>query len=41
MLYSYMKYTNEPSMKTAMAYGCRQVDTFPDEINEKSVVFAI
>jgi len=41
MLYSYMKHTNEPSMKTAMAYGCRQVDTFPDEINEKTKVFAI
>ena len=41
IIFSYMKYTNEPSMKTAMAYGCRQVDTFPDEINEKSVVFAI
>ena len=40
-IYSYMKYTNEPSYKTAMAYGCRQVDEFEDEVNEITKVFAI
>ena len=34
VIYSYMKYTNEPSVKTAISYGCRQVDEFSDEINE-------
>ena len=37
-LYSYMKYTNTPSMKTAIAYGCRQVDAYEDEVTN---VFAI
>lgn len=41
MIYSYMKYTNVPSAKTAMAYGCRQVDEFRDEVNEITKVFAI
>lgn len=41
VIYSYMKYTNEPSAKTAMAYGCRQVDVFEDDINEITKVFAI
>ena len=41
ILYSYMKHTNEPSIKTAMAYGCRLVDSFDDEINESTKVFAI
>lgn len=41
MIYSYMKFTNEPSAKTAMSYGCKQVDTFADEINEITWVFAI
>lgn len=41
ILYSYMKYTNEPSCKTAMAYGCRQVDEFGDDVNERTKVFAI
>ena len=40
-VYSYMAHTNEPSCKTAMAYGCRQVDEFPDEENEITKVFAI
>ena len=40
-VYSYMKYTNEPSARTAMAYGCRQVDEFTDEVNEITKVFAI
>lgn len=41
VIYSYMKYTNEPSVKTAISYGCRQVDEFSDEINEITKVFAI
>ena len=38
---SYMKYTNEPSAKTARSYGCRQVDEFADEVNGITKVFAI
>lgn len=41
MVYSYMKYTNEASAKTAIAYGCKQVDEFSDETNEITKVFAI
>lgn len=41
IVYSYMKYTNEASAKTAMSYGCKQVDEFADEINEITKVFAI
>ena len=41
MVYSYMKHTNEPSARTAMAYGCKQVDEFADEVNEITKVFAI
>ncbi len=41
VIYSYMKYTNEPSAKTAMAYGCRLVDEFADDENEITKVFAI
>ena len=41
VIYSYMKYTNEPSVKTAISYGCRQVDEFSDEINEITKVFTI
>lgn len=41
IVYSCMKYTNEPSAKTAMSYGCKQVDEFADEINEITKVFAI
>ena len=37
----FMKYTNEASAKTAMSYGCKQVDEFADEINELTKVFAI
>lgn len=40
-IYSYMKYTNEPSAKSAMSWGCRQVDEFEDEVNEITKVFAI
>lgn len=41
MIYSYMKDTNESSAKTAMSYGCKQVDEFSDETNEITKVFAI
>ena len=41
IVYSYMKYTNEPSARTAMAYGCKQVEEFADEINGITKVFAI
>ena len=41
VIYSYMKYTNEPSARTAMAYGCRLVDEFADEENGITRVFAI
>lgn len=41
IVYSFMKYTNEPSAKTAMSYGCKQVDEFADELNEITKVFAI
>ena len=33
-IYSYMKYTNEPSAKTAVSWGCHLVDEFSDEVNE-------
>ncbi len=41
IVYSYMKYTNEASVQTAMSYGCKQIDEFADEINEITKVFAI
>ena len=41
VIYSYMKYTNVPSCKTAMSWGCKQVDEFEDDVNEITKVFAI
>ena len=41
MVYSYMKHTNEVSMKTAISYGCKLVDEYPDEENGITKVFAI
>ena len=41
VIYSYMKDTNEPSAKTATAYGCKQVDEYKDESNGITKVFAI
>lgn len=41
VVYSYMKYTNLPSASTAISWGCTQVDEFPDEVNERTKVFAI
>ena len=41
VIYSYMKHTNEPSYKTAISYGCKQVDEYQDDMNEITKVFAI
>ena len=41
IVYSYMKYTNEPSVKTAISYGYKQVDEYKDDENEITKVFAI
>jgi RimJ/RimL family protein N-acetyltransferase len=41
VIYSYMKYTNVPSIKTAISYGCHPVDEFTDEKNEILKVYAI
>ena len=41
ILYSYMKYTNEPSVRAAQSWGCRLVDEFPDEVNGITKVYAI
>ena len=41
IVYSYMKYTNAPSVKTAISYGCKQVDEYKDDENEITKVFAI
>ena len=41
IVYSYMKHTNEPSVKTAISYGCKQVDEYKDDENEITKVFAI
>ena len=41
VVYSYMKYTNEPSARTAMAYGCREIGGYVNEDNEQTRVFAL
>ena len=41
IVYSYMKYTNEPSYKTAISWGCKLIDEFEDEVNEVTKVYAI
>lgn len=41
VIYSYMKHTNEPSSKTAISYGGRQVDEYEEDANEIIKVFAI
>lgn len=41
VVYSYMKHTNEPSYKTAISYGCKQVGEYMDDTNEITKVFAI
>ena len=41
IVYSYMKYTNEASVRTAISYGCKQVDEFEDDVNGITKVFAV
>ena len=41
VVYSYMKHTNEPSYKTAISYGCKEVGEYTDDANEIIKVFAI
>lgn len=41
MICSYMKGTNEPSCKTAISFGGKQVDEFKDDENEITKVYAI
>jgi len=41
VLYSYMKYTNEGSWRTAMANGMKKVKEYPDPKNTISYAFAI
>lgn len=41
IIYSYMKYTNEPSVKTAISYGCKLVGEYKDDENVITKVFAI
>ena len=36
-----MKHTNVPSYKTAISWGCKQVDEFEDDVNEITKVFVI
>ena len=41
IVYSYMKCTNEASIRTAISYGCKQVDEFEDDVNGITKVFAV
>lgn len=41
VVYSYMKQANLPSVKTALSYGCKQVDAYTDEQGEAIVVCAM
>ncbi|MBR5867791.1 MAG: GNAT family N-acetyltransferase [Spirochaetaceae bacterium] len=40
-LYSYMKHTNIPSIKTAQKIGMKKLKEYPDEINGTTCVFRI
>ena len=40
-LYSYCKYTNEPSYRTAEAIGMHFLKTYPDDVNEITYVSVI
>ncbi len=40
-LYSYMPQENTPSARTALAYGCKRVESFEDETGVLTNVFAI
>ena len=41
MVYSYMKTSNEPSARTALAYGCKWIGQFTDEEGEQTSVYAL
>ncbi len=41
IIYSYMKSTNAPSCRTAMAYGCHLVDEYADDDNTVTKVYAL
>jgi len=41
IIYSYMKYTHIPSVRTAMAYGCHLIEEFKDDTNGITKVYAI
>ena len=41
VIYSYMKHTNVPSYKTAVSWGCKQVEEFLDDENGITKVFAV
>lgn len=41
ILYSYMKFTNVGSYRTAISTGMKLIDEFPDEVNEFTKVYAI
>ena len=40
-LYSYMKYSNVPSYKTAQKIGMKKLKEYPDEKNDVSFAFGI
>lgn len=40
-VYSYMKHTNVPSAKTAIAYGCSLVEEFADNVNGITKVYGV
>jgi len=40
-IYSYLNYMNEASARTAMSYGCKLVDEYPDNDMGKILVYAI
>lgn len=40
-IYSYMKCTNESSARAAQSWGCRFVEEFEDEVNERTHVYRI
>lgn len=40
-VYSYMKYTNEPSARTAMKNGMRLVEEYPNPVNTLTRVYAL
>ncbi len=40
-IFSYMKWTNEPSARTAQSWGCHFVEDYPDAENERTSVYAI